>query len=173
MQKYFEIDGVGFYMDELLDSSFFQNLPCGLQDALKQRINVMRYGTNSRLAGYQIRVPAKYRVLAADPLGHYDSERCNNGGGYWQFHGQAIVKGFRVYVEDSSCGDFGKRIYFGVETKKGKVHVNLDEVSGNTSDWEGLDYLRRRAPHLTIEDLMDVRAGINHWAWQQWSENQD
>lgn len=48
----------------------------------------------------------------------YDPDTANNGGGYWQFSGGILaeINGQLVTVEidDSSCGDFGSRIYVDV-----------------------------------------------------------
>ena len=49
---------------------------------------------------------------------HYDPGTANNGGGYLQFSGGIVVdlNGQLVTVEadDTSCGDFGSRVYFSV-----------------------------------------------------------
>ncbi len=49
----------------------------------------------------------------------YDVDRCNNGGSYYQPTGGAIfsVGGQLVTVEidDTSCGDFGSRVYVSIE----------------------------------------------------------
>lgn len=48
----------------------------------------------------------------------YDPDTANNGGGYWQFAGGIVgdLNGQLVTVEvdDTSCGDFGSRVYFSV-----------------------------------------------------------
>lgn len=48
----------------------------------------------------------------------YDSDTANNGGGYWQFAGglMAEINGQLVAVEvdDTSCGDFGSRVYVAI-----------------------------------------------------------
>ena len=49
---------------------------------------------------------------------HYDPDTANNGGGYWQFSGGIVVdlngQLVTVDVDDTSCGDFGSRVYFSV-----------------------------------------------------------
>ncbi len=49
---------------------------------------------------------------------HYDPDTANNGGGYWQFSGGIVVdlngQLVTVEVDDTSCGDFGSRVYFSV-----------------------------------------------------------
>lgn len=49
----------------------------------------------------------------------YDADRCNNGGSYYQPTGGALfsVDGQPVAVEidDSSCGDFGSRMFVSIE----------------------------------------------------------
>ena len=48
----------------------------------------------------------------------YNPDTANNGGGYWQFSGGLVadLNGQLVTVEidDSSCGDFGSRIFVDV-----------------------------------------------------------
>ena len=48
----------------------------------------------------------------------YDPDTANNGGGYWQFAGGILadISGHLVTVEvdDTSCGDFGARVYIDV-----------------------------------------------------------
>lgn len=48
----------------------------------------------------------------------YDPDTANNGGGYWQFAGGILadISGHLVTVEvnDTSCGDFGARVYVDV-----------------------------------------------------------
>lgn len=50
----------------------------------------------------------------------YEADRCNNGGSYYQPTGGALfsVGGQFVAVEidDSSCGDFGSRLYISIDT---------------------------------------------------------
>ena len=50
-----------------------------------------------------------------------DINTANNGGGYHQPKYEALFSdGTFIIVSDSSCGDFGKRIYISVE-KNGKI----------------------------------------------------
>lgn len=48
----------------------------------------------------------------------YDPDTANNGGGYWQFAGGILadISGHLITVEvdDTSCGDFGSRVYIDV-----------------------------------------------------------
>ena len=46
----------------------------------------------------------------------YNPDFANDGGGYWQFAGGIVVnlngQLVAVDVDDTSCGDFGSRVYF-------------------------------------------------------------
>ncbi len=48
----------------------------------------------------------------------YDPDTANNGGGYWQFAGGILAdvngRPVTVEVDDTSCGDFGDRVYVDV-----------------------------------------------------------
>ena len=48
----------------------------------------------------------------------YNPDTANNGGGYWQFAGGILadISGHLITVEvdDTSCGDFGSRVYIDV-----------------------------------------------------------
>lgn len=48
----------------------------------------------------------------------YNPDTANNGGGYWQFDGGIVaeINGQLVAVEvcDTSCGDFGSRVYVNI-----------------------------------------------------------
>ena len=57
----------------------------------------------------------KLDAVWGTPIGAYNPDTANNGGGYWQFYGGAkfsAVNGQVVIVEvqDTSCGDFGTRL---------------------------------------------------------------
>ena len=64
----------------------------------------------------------------------YDADRCNNGGSYYQPTGGALfsVGGQLVAVEvdDSSCGDFGSRVYISIDT----VTHNWSWTTGTMDD---------------------------------------
>lgn len=50
---------------------------------------------------------------------HCNLDTANNGGGYWQFSGGVVAdlnngQLVTVEVDDTSCGDFGSRVYFSV-----------------------------------------------------------
>ena len=70
----------------------------------------------------------------------YSLATCNNGGGYWQPSGVALISldnGQLVTVEfdDSSCGDFGRRESFSVEVdgfRWGWNYSDMDEEYSNT-----------------------------------------
>jgi len=48
----------------------------------------------------------------------YNPDTANNGGGYWQFSGGIVAdldgQTVTVEVDDTSCGDFGSRVYYDV-----------------------------------------------------------
>ena len=54
--------------------------------------------------------------LPTNPV--YDPDTANNGGGYWQFAGGILAdvngRPVTVEVDDTSCGDFGDRVYVDV-----------------------------------------------------------
>lgn len=50
----------------------------------------------------------------------YDSALCNNGGSYYQPTGGALFsiggQPVSVEIDDSSCGEFGSRVYVSIDT---------------------------------------------------------
>lgn len=69
----------------------------------------------------------------------YSLATCNNGGGYWQPCGVALISldnGQLVTVEfnDSSCGDFGRRESFSVEVDGFKWGWNYSDMDGEYSN---------------------------------------
>lgn len=69
----------------------------------------------------------------------YSPATCNNGGGYWQPCGVALISldnGQLVTVEfnDSSCGDFGRRESFSVEVDGFKWGWNYSNIDGEYSN---------------------------------------
>ena len=69
----------------------------------------------------------------------YDASKANNGGGYWQPCGVALISlgdGQLVTVEfdDLSCGDFGRRESYIVEIDGFKWGWNYSTMDGEYSD---------------------------------------
>ena len=69
----------------------------------------------------------------------YSSAKANNGGGYWQPGGIALIsigEGKLVTVEydDTSCGDFGRRESFSVETDGFRWGWNYSTMDGEHTD---------------------------------------
>ena len=70
----------------------------------------------------------------------YDSEKANNGGGYWQPYGTCTVTledgaTMSATYEDTSCGDFGDRWYAEFTTGDGET-FRFSEDYGGSSDEE-------------------------------------
>ena len=69
----------------------------------------------------------------------YSPATCNNGGGYWQPCGVALISlddGRLVTVEfdDTSCGDLGRRESFSVEVDGFRWCWNYSTMDGEYSD---------------------------------------
>lgn len=84
----------------------------------------------------------------------YSPATCNNGGGYWQPCGIALLalnNGQLVTVEydDLSCGDFGRRESFSVEVDGFKWGWNYSDMDGECSD----------APEV-IDSILDSIDGV-------------
>lgn len=123
-----------------------------------------------------------------DPIGNYDPDTCNNGGGYWQFCGGAVFaaddgRHVIIDVDDQSCGDFGTRIWCDVtvqDTTKALVwHVNLGTMDDASIDsQETIDAIFAAiAKELDIlpEDvdnmLCDADRGASEAAWKEYYSN--
>lgn len=82
---------------------------------------------------------------------HYDPDTANNGGGYWQFSGGIVVdlngQLVTVDVDDTSCGDFGSRVYF--------------SVTGCRRCWRFSDGTMDDASIDTPEDVLGVLRSIS------------
>ena len=84
----------------------------------------------------------------------YSPATCNNGGGYWQPCGVALLalnNGQLVTVEydDLSCGDFGRRESFSVEVNGFRWGWNYSTMDGAYSD----------APEV-IDSILDSINGV-------------
>ena len=68
----------------------------------------------------------------------YSPDAANNGGGYWQYTGGIVadVNGQLVTVEvdDSSCGDFGSRIFVDVAADGFRWRVNIGTMADTSVD---------------------------------------
>lgn len=69
----------------------------------------------------------------------YSPSKANNGGGYWQPGGIALIsigdgKLVTVEYDDTSCGDFGRRESFAVEADGFKWGWNFSTIDGSYSD---------------------------------------
>lgn len=68
----------------------------------------------------------------------YSPSKSNNGGGYWQPCGVALIsvgeKLVTVEADDLSCGDFGRRESFAVETDGFRWGWNYSTMDGEHTD---------------------------------------
>lgn len=69
----------------------------------------------------------------------YSAATSNNGGGYWQPGGIALIsigdgKLVTVEYDDTSCGDFGRRESFSVEADGFRWGWNSSTMDGEYSD---------------------------------------
>lgn len=87
----------------------------------------------------------KLNAVWGTSSGAYNPDTANNGGGYWQFNGGAIFSAVNgqvviVDVQDSSCGDFGTRLWCDISvqdaTKALEWHVNIGTMDDASIDSE-------------------------------------
>ena len=86
----------------------------------------------------------------------YSPATCNNGGGYWQPCGVALIslddeKLVTVEFDDLSCGDFGRRESFSVETDGFRWGWNFSSMDGEYSD-----------TYSEIDAIIDSIGGVLH-----------
>ena len=86
----------------------------------------------------------------------YSPATCNNGGGYWQPCGVALIslddgKLVAVEFDDLSCGDFGRRESFSVETDGLRWSWNFSSMDGEYSDTDS-----------EINAIIDSIGGVLH-----------
>lgn len=128
----------------------------------------------------------KLDAVWGTPIGAYNPDTANNGGGYWQFEGGAIFSAkngqFIIVIEvvDTSCGDFGTRIWYDVTvqdvTKALVWHVNMGSMDDASIDSrETIDAVFAAiAKELNIlpEDvdnmLCDTDLGASEAAWREY-----
>lgn len=130
----------------------------------------------------------KLGAVWGTPMGAYNPDTANNGGGYWQFYGGAIFFAENgqvvvVEVEDSSCGDFGTRLWYDItvqdDTKALVWHVNMGSMDDASIDsQETIDAVFAAiAKELNIlpEDvdnmLCDTDRGASEAAWREYYGN--
>lgn len=126
----------------------------------------------------------KLDAVWGTPIGSYNPDTANNGGGYWQFEGGAIFSaenGQLIIIEvvDTSCGDFGTRLWYDITvqdaTKALEWHVNMGSMDDASIDsQETIDAIFAAiAKELDIlpEDvdnmLCDADRGASEVAWRE------
>lgn len=77
--------------------------------------------------------------VVADYDHNYNPQSSHNGGNYWQFGGSctAELAGGTIIsaeLDDSSCGDFGRRSQLVLTAKKQKLVLWEDEISGRQEE---------------------------------------
>ena len=77
--------------------------------------------------------------VVADYDHNYNPDTANNGGNYWQFGGSctAELTGGTIIsaeLDDSSCGDFGRRSQLVLTVKGQKLVLWEDEISGRQEE---------------------------------------
>lgn len=76
--------------------------------------------------------------VVADYNRSYNPEAANNGGNYWQFGGSCTAELADTIVsaelDDSSCGDFGRRSQLVLTVKGQKLVLWEDEISKQTEE---------------------------------------
>lgn len=96
----------------------------------------------------------KLTVTETNPF--YDPETCHNGGGYSQPSTYAeLSDGTTVDIEDSSCGDFGGRIYAVLRKGDNRVTCNY----GSMLDTYELDSTISWAEWADVLELIDEELG--------------
>lgn len=119
-----------------------------------------------------------------DPIGNYDPDTCNNGGGYWQFSGGALFAaddGRRIVIEvdDLSCGDFGSRVFCTITVQNSdqtlEWPVNLgtmqDACISSELDVQAVYAAVSRELGIVPDDVAamvsDARCGADAVAWRE------
>lgn len=125
----------------------------------------------------------KLGAVWGTPSGAYNPDTANNGGGYWQFNGGAMFSAGNgqvviVDVQDSSCGDFGTRLYYGITvqdaTKALEWHINTGSMDDASIDpQEIIDAVITAVakalgvlPADVDNMLCDAYRGANEVAWR-------
>lgn len=126
----------------------------------------------------------KLDAVWGTPIGTYNPDTANNGGGYWQFYGGAVFSAENgqvviVEVEDTSCGDFGTRIGYDIAIQDDKKalewHVNVGSMDDASIDSQeiidavfaaiakALDVLPEDVDNM----LCDADLGASEVAWRE------
>lgn len=126
----------------------------------------------------------KLDAVWGTPIGAYNPDTANNGGGYWQFYGGAVFSAENgqvviVEVEDTSCGDFGTRILYDIvvqdATNALEWHVNVGSMDDASIDsQETIDAVFAaiaKELDISTEDvdnmLYDADLGASEAAWRE------
>lgn len=77
--------------------------------------------------------------ICADYNPSYDPDTANNGGNYWQFDGSCSVELadgtiINAQLDDSSCGDFGRRSQLDLQIKGRRLTLWEDEIDGRQEE---------------------------------------
>ena len=108
---------------------------------------------------------------------HYNPDTANNGGGYWQWEGGAVIalNGKLVVVElyDDDCGDFGSRWSFDVDAPGHRWHANCGTSDDASIDApEDIDAVCESISGVLGLDIMavvdEVAPVIDECARRQW-----
>lgn len=106
-------------------------------------------------------------VLGMPTNPKYNPNTANNGGGYWQFSGGIVVdlngQLVAVEVDDTSCGDFGSRVYFSVAADGFCWRFSdgtMDDASIDTSE-DVLSVLRSISGVLGVDAEALISAALN------------
>lgn len=127
----------------------------------------------------------KLGAVWGTPSGTYNPDTANNGGGYWQFYGGAVFFAENgqvvvVDVDDSSCGDFGTRLYYDITvqdaTKALEWHINtgsMDDASIDSQEIiDAVITAVAKALGVLPDDvdnmLGDAYRGANEAAWKEY-----
>lgn len=130
----------------------------------------------------------KLGAVWGTPSGAYNPDTANNGGGYWQFYGGAIFPALNgqvviVEVQDTSCGDFGTRIWYDITiqntAKALEWHVNIGTMDDASIDSdETIDAVFAAIakelgvlPGDVYNMLCDAYRGANEVAWRGYYGN--
>nr|DAO63234.1 MAG TPA: hypothetical protein [Caudoviricetes sp.] len=125
----------------------------------------------------------KLDAVWGTPIGAYNPDTANNGGGYWQFYGGAVFSAENgqvviVEVQDTSCGDFGTRRQYDISvqdaTKALEWYINTGSMDDASIDPdETIDAVFAAVakelgvlPGDIYNMLCDACRGANEVAWR-------
>lgn len=92
----------------------------------------------------------------------YDSEKSNNGGGYWQPYGTCIVtlddgSTMSATYEDTSCGEFGERWYAEFIAEDGESFRFVEDYVGSSAE----DQASNDDWNAKTDERMFIRLGVD------------